>query len=376
MQQTLLRIPLHGPWSLGPLGEVPGFGVGLVLFLWLGFGVLALVLRVRKTGFDAELVGPALAWLVVAAAVVMLPTWVQRGSKAKIAELTRMIEQQPQPSADQRAILARAHVERADAFAQVLDFTRATDDCREAIDLAPDFAEAHRKLAWLLATCPANQIRNAKEAQDHARRACQLTDFEQASALDTLAVSCAEAGDFVQAISWEQQAAERAFISMEIQERVLLGDIRKRLGSFQASRPYRHRFGVSVPVFGYGAMLFVGFLCAGGLASRRADREGLGNQVIWDFAMWLFVAGIFGARLFYLIQKHDQVFRGARSVGEYLMAAINLREGGLVLYGGVLGDWLLISCFVIAGRSTLSISQTLSYLSFSSAWHSAGWGAF
>ena len=32
MRQTLLRIPIDGPWSMGPW-EVPGFGFGLVLAL-------------------------------------------------------------------------------------------------------------------------------------------------------------------------------------------------------------------------------------------------------------------------------------------------------------------------------------------------------
>jgi phosphatidylglycerol:prolipoprotein diacylglycerol transferase len=51
----------------------------------------------------------------------------------------------------------------------------------------------------------------------------------------------------------------------------------------------------------------------------------------------LFLAGIVGARLFYLIQKPDHVFESARTVGDYVLAAINLREGGLVFYGSVLG---------------------------------------
>jgi phosphatidylglycerol:prolipoprotein diacylglycerol transferase len=90
-------------------------------------------------------------------------------------------------------------------------------------------------------------------------------------------------------------------------------------------------------------MLFTGFLIAGWAATRRAALVNISGETIWDLAMWLFVGGIFGGRLYYCVQYADRVFY--RQVGnrlelkpfpDLLRAAVNLPDGGLVLYGGLL----------------------------------------
>ena len=92
------------------------------------------------------------------------------------------------------------------------------------------------------------------------------------------------------------------------------------------------QFKDGLPVFGYGLMLFIGFTAASVLAARRAEREGLSKDVIWDLAMWLFIPGILGARMWYLIQYGDRVFAGV-PVTQWPLVAVNLSLGGIVLYG-------------------------------------------
>ncbi|RMG41698.1 MAG: prolipoprotein diacylglyceryl transferase [Planctomycetota bacterium] len=92
----------------------------------------------------------------------------------------------------------------------------------------------------------------------------------------------------------------------------------------------------SVPVFGYGFMLFVGFVVATWTAQRRARWAGWRDDFIWDLAVAGLLAGIAGARLFYVIQYHDRVFRPGMGVAQYLIAVVNLPDGGLVLYGGLI----------------------------------------
>ena len=94
-----------------------------------------------------------------------------------------------------------------------------------------------------------------------------------------------------------------------------------------------------LPVFGYGLMLFIGVSTAVSLATIRAEREGLSSDVIWDLSIWLFIPGIIGARLYYLCQYYDRVFTGVPS-SEWLIAAFNLSQGGIVLYGGLIGGAL------------------------------------
>lgn len=96
-------------------------------------------------------------------------------------------------------------------------------------------------------------------------------------------------------------------------------------------------FPEGIPIFGYGFMLFVGFVTAVSLASRRAERQGLSPEVIWDLAPWLLIPGILGARIFFCAQYPQVVFAGCVAAADYLVAFLNLSQGGLVLYGGLLG---------------------------------------
>src|SRR5580765_1256443 len=41
----------------------------------------------------------------------------------------------------------------------------------------------------------------------------------------------------------------------------------------------------AIPVYGYGTMLFVGFLVSAMLAARRLRQEGVDGEIAWDAAM-------------------------------------------------------------------------------------------
>lgn len=96
------------------------------------------------------------------------------------------------------------------------------------------------------------------------------------------------------------------------------------------------RFIQKVPVYGYGTMLFVGFLASTGAASWRIRRLGYDGEIAWDAAMWIFISGILGARAFYVIQYWDRFFVPGANVTQVVRALVNLPDGGLVLYGGVI----------------------------------------
>jgi serine/threonine-protein kinase len=79
-------------------------------------------------------------------------------------------------------------------------------DYNEAIRLDPKNAGAYRDLAWILATSPADSVRNAAQAVAAATRACDLTDWTEWHALKTLAAAYAEAADFDLATQYQVQA--------------------------------------------------------------------------------------------------------------------------------------------------------------------------
>jgi len=99
------------------------------------------------------------------------------------------------------------------------------------------------------------------------------------------------------------------------------------------------------PLYGYGAMLVVGFAAAMWLANHRARREGFPPETIGDLAIWLFLAGIGGARTFYLVQYHEIAFAGVQTLPQFLFAVVNLSSGGIVLYGSLIGGALAYFAF-------------------------------
>jgi prolipoprotein diacylglyceryltransferase len=87
------------------------------------------------------------------------------------------------------------------------------------------------------------------------------------------------------------------------------------------------------PVFGFGLMLFVAFVLTTWLAGRRAQREGINSDSIQDLALWVFLGGLIGARIWhmYLMQKPPATF------WDFLTQLVKIWEGGIILYGSVLG---------------------------------------
>jgi len=100
----------------------------------------------------------------------------------------------------QLAALYRAAGKTREAIAQ----------SREALKLKPDQPEALNNLAWLLATSGDDSLRNGKEAVQFAERACQITKFERAQMVGTLAAAYAEASRFDDAINTARKAIDLA----------------------------------------------------------------------------------------------------------------------------------------------------------------------
>lgn len=95
---------------------------------------------------------------------------------------------------------------------------------------------------------------------------------------------------------------------------------------------------LGLPVRGYGMFLMLAAIGSVGIAAWRAERAGLGSEMILRLAPWTFVGGLAGARLFYVIQYQDDFIRD--SMRETLLAAAAFTQGGLVVYGGFIGGFL------------------------------------
>src|SRR4051794_215621 len=85
----------------------------------------------------------------------------------------------------------------------------------------------------------------------------------------------------------------------------------------------------NVPVYGYGMMLFLAFVLCSWLAGRLARREQVDPKILPDLAIWLFVTGILGARITFVLQEWPSFFGEDRNP----LRVFALWDGGLVLYG-------------------------------------------
>lgn len=90
-------------------------------------------------------------------------------------------------------------------------------------------------------------------------------------------------------------------------------------------------FGFSIAF--YGIIIGIGMLLGITLAARDAEKRGIGEDTIYDFALLGIVFGVIGARLYYVFFRWDN-YRGN------LLEILNLRAGGLAIYGGVIGGIL------------------------------------
>lgn len=77
-----------------------------------------------------------------------------------------------------------------------------------AIEHDSKSASVYNCSAWLLATASDASVRNKAKALEYATKACELTEWKNANAVDTFAAACAEIGDYDQAVKWESKYIE------------------------------------------------------------------------------------------------------------------------------------------------------------------------
>ena len=94
----------------------------------------------------------------------------------------------------------------------------------------------------------------------------------------------------------------------------------------------------SIEIAWYALIITVGMICAVSYLIFRAGQVGINVDTIIDYALITIPVGIIGARLYYVLTKLDS-FSSFKEV-------INIRNGGLAIYGGLLAGALTV--FIIS----------------------------
>ena len=122
--------------------------------------------------------------------------------------------------------------QRGNLSAEQGEFDQAISNYRQALRIDPNWAEAHRSLAWLWATCPNPSYRDAEHALAAAEQAMQLAPQGDCFVLDALAAAHANAGHFDEAVQCQQQAIAAAPPDV-------VAPLHERLALYQQGQPYR-----------------------------------------------------------------------------------------------------------------------------------------
>ena len=93
--------------------------------------------------------------------------------------------------------------------------------------------------------------------------------------------------------------------------------------------------GHGIPVRGYGVMLLAAASCGTWLSIVRGRRVGIDADTILALATEVFIWGLVGARLFYVIEYREQFFAAGKPLAESLRDCVNIAAGGLVVFGSL-----------------------------------------
>lgn len=95
----------------------------------------------------------------------------------------------------------------------------------------------------------------------------------------------------------------------------------------------------------YGMIIALGFILAYVLIAGEAKRTKQDPETYLDFMLWMVIPAILGARIYYVIFSWKDYVTPNKSLGQTLIDMINIRNGGLAIYGGVIAGIIVLLIF-------------------------------
>lgn len=95
----------------------------------------------------------------------------------------------------------------------------------------------------------------------------------------------------------------------------------------------------------YGIIIAMGFVLAYILIAKEAKRTKQDPELYLDFMLWMVVPAILGARIYYVLFSLDEFVKEGQSVGDTIVGMLNIRGGGLAIYGGIIAGIVTLIIF-------------------------------
>ena len=137
---------------------------------------------------------------------------------------------------------------------------------------------------------------------------------------------------------------------------------------------YLDHVGKSISIFGfsiayYGIVMVTGMMIAIWIAQREAKRTGQNPEQYLDLAMIGIAAGILGARIYYVIFAWDYY-------KDDLLSIFNIRQGGLAIYGGIIGACIAVVIYSRKKKQNFSLLMDTASMSIVFGQIMGRWGNF
>lgn len=105
----------------------------------------------------------------------------------------------------------------------------------------------------------------------------------------------------------------------------------------------------------YGIIIALGFLIAYVIVTREAKRTGQNDEDYLDFILCMIIPAIIGARIYYVIFSWSDYVKPGKGFGKTLLDMINIRNGGLAIYGGLIAGFIVAYFFCKKRKIKLSL---------------------
>ena len=137
---------------------------------------------------------------------------------------------------------------------------------------------------------------------------------------------------------------------------------------------YLDHVGKNISIFGfsiayYGIVIVTGMMIAIWIAQREAKRTGQNPEQYLDLAMIGIAAGILGARIYYVIFAWDYY-------KDDLLSIFNIRQGGLAIYGGIIGACIAVVIYSRKKKQNFSLLMDTASMSIVFGQIMGRWGYF